>query len=161
MVEYINLEDFYKEIYKIIDESKNKKIILVELGAYRKINDPKVSSIVYNRVKGIEKILKENEIDFIHYYVEDEELSKCLGKWKYIEYILLIICGIFAVLLIPVDIILRFVFKKSDWADRLSSIIFKPLEKIIQKKALSKLDKLKELVKNTEGNGNQVIIVNY
>ena len=158
----MDLEDFYKEIDKIINESKNnKKVILVELGAYRKINDPKVSSIVYNRVNKIEKILKENEIDFIYYYVEDEEVSKCLGKWKYIDYILLIICGIFAVLFIPVDMILRFVFKKSEWADRLSSIIFKPLEKFMQKKVLYKLNKLNEIIKNIENNGNQAIIVHY
>lgn len=157
----MDLEEFYNKIYKIIEESKNEKVILTELGAYQKINDPMVSSLVYDRVNKIEKILKENGIDFIYYYVEDEELSKCLGKWKYIEYILLMICGVFAVLFIPVDMILRFVFKKSEWADRLSSIIFKPLEKFMRKKVLYKLNKLNEIIKNIENNGNQAIIVHY
>ena len=168
MVIYLNLADIYEKRYDICDmikKVKNKaKVIIVELGAYDYVKESSLYNMyseMLDKIKEIEKVCKEFNVEVIHYNIEDEEISKSLSEWGYTNILLLFLSGLFAVLLIPIDVILRFVFKKKELADKVAYYACKPAEIIIQRKTLSNLDKLKKLIKSIEDQGEQVIVIHY
>lgn len=136
-------------------------MILVEIGAYAHINDPQMYSHVFDEVNEIENMLKKHGLDVIHYHIKDEEVSNCLKRWNYWNIILMLVSALFAVLLIPVDAIIRFVFKRKDLADKFARISCYPIKKIIYNKIISNLSDLKRHVKSIEDKGEQVVVIVY
>ena len=163
MAEYLPIVDFYEKMDKIVSElakQKNSKVILVEFGYCPDPNLFKKSGLE-EMLKEIEETLKNHGIELIHYNVEDSEVSECMEKFGYIDLLLIFIPSLLAVLLLPIDAILRLVLKKKDTADKFTKIILAPSEKMIFRKIIHNLKRLKEYVKSIEKTGEHVIVVVY
>ena len=163
MAEYLPIVDFYEKMDKIVSElakQKNSKVILVEFGYCPDPNLFKKSGLE-EMLKEIEETLKNHGIELIHYNVEDSEVSECMEKFGYIDLLLIFIPSLLAVLLLPIDAILRFVLKKKDTADKFTKIILAPSEKMIFRKIIHNLKRLKEYVKSIENTGKRVIVIVY